>query len=61
MEDGLRMYGTGKGSVQSAFSTDGLTWTMDAGNRIAQGADPGVTALSDGTYLMVYTGNNFNE
>lgn len=57
---GMRFYGTGKGNVQSAFSTDGQSWTMDAGSR-AQGADPGVAKLADGSYLMVYTAANFND
>lgn len=57
---GLRFYGTGKGEVVSAYSADGNTWTMDSGSR-AQGADPGVQQLADGTYIMVYTAANFNE
>lgn len=61
MNNGLRFYGTGKGGVVSAFSTDGSTWTMDTGNRITQGADPGVTQLADGSYLMIYTSMNFNQ
>ncbi|NBS41215.1 hypothetical protein EBS80_00965, partial [bacterium] len=58
--EGLRFYGTGQGSVVSASSADGETWTMDAGSR-APGADPAVSMLDDGTYLMVYTAANFNE
>lgn len=57
---GLRYYGTGKGSVVSAYSSDGYTWTMDAGSR-AQGADPGVQQISDSSYIMIYTAANFNE
>lgn len=58
-EDGVRFYGTGKGGVLSAFSSDGYTWEMDARSRI-QGADPGIQQLADGTYVMVYTSFNFN-
>lgn len=58
--DGLRFYGTGKGGVVSAYSTDGQNWTMDSGTRI-QGADPGVAQLADGSYLMIYTSINFNK
>lgn len=57
---GLRFYGTGQGEVVSAYSADGSTWTMDSGSR-AQGADPGIQQLADGTYIMVYTAANFNE
>ncbi len=57
---GIRMYGTGKGGIISAFSADGFSWKTDSGSR-AQGADPGVTRLADGTYLMVYAAANFNE
>ena len=41
--------------VQSAFSTDGYTWTMDEGKRV-DGADPGVVKLTDGSYVIIYTG-----
>lgn len=58
--EGLRFYGTGKGSVDSAYSADGETWTMDTGSR-SPGADPAIAILDDGTYLMVYTAANFNE
>ena len=54
VDDGLRFYGSGTG-IQSAFSTDGYTWTMDEGTR-ANGADPGVVILNDGSYVMIYTG-----
>lgn len=60
VDDGLRFYGTGAGNVVSAFTTDGSTWTMESGNRVS-GADPGIQQLEDGTYLMIYTGMNFNE
>lgn len=56
---GLRFYGTGKGGVVSAVSTNGSDWTMESGQRI-QGADPAVQRLADGSYLMVYTSINFN-
>ncbi len=59
VDDGLRFYGTDKGDILSAFSSDGYSWKMDDGNRI-QGVDPGVAQLSDGMYVMVYTSMNFN-
>lgn len=59
-EKGLRFYGTGKGGVLSAVSTDGYTWTQESGTR-GQGADPAVQKLDDGTYIMVYTSMNFNN
>lgn len=58
-EDGLRFYGTGQGSVVSAFSSDGYTWEIDEEN-IIQGVDPAVQELEDGSYIMVYTSMNFN-
>ncbi len=58
-EDGLRFYGTGKGSVDSAFSSDGFTWEMDATN-LVQGVDPAIQELDDGSYVMVYISLNFN-
>jgi len=54
VDDGLRFYGSGMG-IQSAFSTDGYTWTMDEGKRV-DGADPGVVKLTDGSYVIIYTG-----
>ena len=53
VDDGLRFYGSGMG-IQSAFSTDGYTWTMDEGKRV-DGADPGVVMLNDGSYVIIYT------
>lgn len=58
-QDRLRFYGTGKGGVVSATSSDGYSWTKEAGTRV-QGADPGVQQLDDGTFVMVYTSMNFN-
>lgn len=59
-DGGLRFYGTNDAGVVSAFSTDGSTWTMESGTR-APGVDPGIQQLADGSYLMIYTGLNFNE
>lgn len=53
-EHGIVFYGTQEGNVASATSEDGYTWTMQEGTR-AQGADPGVVHLADGSYLMVFT------
>ncbi len=55
VDEGIRFYGTGKGGVVSAFSSDGYTWEMDVGARLNGGNDPGVVQLEDGTFLMVYT------
>lgn len=57
-DNGLRFYGSGKG-VTTAFSTDGYTWTID-GTNLAQGGDPAVQKLDDGSYLMVYTSMSQN-
>ncbi len=54
IDGGLRFYGTNNG-VMSAFSTDGYEWEMDTGTRV-DGADPGVAELSDGSYVILYTG-----
>jgi len=69
-DKGYRVYGNlmGPGStpgIASAFSTDGVKWTLDPGTRLPlQGADPkleknappdhGMALLKDGTYLMAY-------
>ncbi len=58
-ENGLRFYGTGEGSVISAYSSDGFTWEIDEKN-LAPGADPAVQKLNDGSYLMIFTSTNFN-
>jgi hypothetical protein len=50
----LRFYGCWNG-IKSATSNDGFAWTMDTGTRVAQGADPGIAKLPDGSYLMIYT------
>lgn len=52
---GLRFYGTAKGNVATAFSSDGSEWTMEKGTLIP-GVDPGIQQLADGSYLLVYVG-----
>ncbi len=63
---GWRYYAftTPVGSIVSFFSSDGWTWTEEAGVRLELDTttglekdsvkDPGVVQLPDGTYLMVY-------
>ncbi|MBI4618150.1 MAG: exo-alpha-sialidase [Planctomycetes bacterium] len=51
----IRFYGTEKGAVWSAVSTDGLAWELEPGRR-ASGADPGVAPAGEGRWLMVSTG-----
>lgn len=57
---GMRFYGTARGSVATAFSSDGSKWTMDEGDIIA-GVDPGIQQLADGSYLLVYVGTKDKE
>jgi hypothetical protein len=49
-EGGLRFY---NGS-ESAFSDDGYNWIIDSGERV-KGADPGISKLPDGSYIIIYT------
>ncbi len=52
-------------AINSFTSTDGITWTADAGTRLTPDAsngvesgnvkDPAVTKLSNGNYLMIYS------
>lgn len=61
----LRVYSfsTETNSINSFSTTDGVTFTPEAGNRLAFGTDPlektwvkdaAVSKLNDGTYLMAY-------
>lgn len=61
IEDNGRLvfYGTSKDGIARAVSGDGYTWEMQEPLGM-RGADPAVQKLDDGTYLMVYTSNNFN-
>lgn len=66
IEGGYRMYGFSptSGDIRSLTSSDGTTWTAEAGVRLALDTtsgfestyvkDPAVIKLLDGTYLMVY-------
>jgi hypothetical protein len=45
----LRFYS----GMRSAISEDGYTWTIEEGQRV-NGADPGITRLPDGSYIIVY-------
>lgn len=60
---GYRFYASAK-EINSFFTTDGKTWTPDAGSRLTSDTssgletafikEPAVVKLSDGNYLMVY-------
>jgi len=70
VDGGYRYYGfvqdqrDGSSYIRSLFTADGVTWTVDPGNRLELNAsnglesvgvkDPAVTRLPDGRYLMVY-------
>ncbi len=55
----------GQRGINSVFTADGVTWTVDAGQRLSPDPastkennglkDPAAVRLSDGTYLMVYS------
>ena len=53
VDGGIRFFGSGLGGVVSAFSTDGFEWTLDDGFR-APGVDPGISQLSDGSFMLIY-------
>jgi hypothetical protein len=68
VDGGYRFYCFGndrKGGITSFFTTDGNTWTADAGYRLSavsnspledgQPTDPAIGRLSDGTYLLIYS------
>lgn len=70
VDGGYRYYGfvqQGDGSfhIRSLFTTDGVNWSVDPGNRLELDTstglesigvkDPGVTRLADGRYLMIYS------
>lgn len=50
--DGVRFYGTGRGGIVSATTTDGFAWKVEDGVR-CRGADPGVLAVGD-RVLLIY-------
>lgn len=60
----------GQVSIRSATSTDGLTWTNDAGNRLVPGGEAltvtnigghSTVKLNDGTYMMSYIGSDHTK
>ncbi len=54
--DSLRFYGTGRGGVLSASSTNGVAWTLDAGVRIeGMAAEGAPIPLADGRMRLIYT------
>ena len=53
VDDGLRFFGSGGG--WSARSKNGSTWQREDGSR-ANGGDPALWRLKDGSYLAVVTG-----
>lgn len=50
--DGVRFYGTGRGGIVSATTTDGFAWKVEDGVR-SRGVDPGVLDLGD-RVLLIY-------
>ncbi len=57
VDEGIRFYGSAKGGVVSAFSTDGFMWEMEEGVRIENAGDAAVVELPNEEYLMIYTGH----
>lgn len=47
-----------EGQVYSAVSSDGLTWTMEEGERMKFATFPEVVGLPDGTWRMYYQGGS---
>ncbi|MBT4604199.1 exo-alpha-sialidase [archaeon] len=58
IDEELYFYGSGmKGPV--AKSTNGFEWEISSETNVL-GADPGITQLDDGSFVMIYTNMNFN-
>ncbi len=61
-DDGIRLYYFGDLGIQSAFSKDGVTWTLEPGARVATPsgsnlfliADPAPARRKDGTIVMYF-------
>ncbi len=53
-EEGFRAYGWTPKGIVSMVSDDGRTWRREAGIRLAEGWDPAVVRLKNGTFLMLY-------
>lgn len=51
----LRFYGTGRGGIWCARSSDGEKWIVDKQTISIRGADPGVALLPSGEMLIVAT------
>lgn len=55
LSDGrVRIYYTGGGGINSIISSDGLNFTREEGTRLANGVDPNVIIMADGTFFMFY-------
>lgn len=54
--DTITFLGTADGGLWSASSADGTTWTSPTRWTTVAGADPGFVRLSDGAWLVVFTG-----
>ncbi len=52
--EGVRAYVSGRDGVRSLVSDDGENWRPEPGLRIADGWDPAVVRLEDGSFLMLY-------
>ncbi len=53
-DDEYRLYASCPAGIMSATSTDGATWTREAGMRFVGGQDPAVIKLRKDAYLMLY-------
>ena len=51
---GLRAYVSSGDGIRSLVSANGRTWKEENGVRLANGGDPAVVQLKDGSYLMLY-------
>jgi len=54
VRDSLRAYVSSEAGVRSLVSRDGRDWASEPGLRLANGWDPAVARLKDGSYLMLY-------
>ena len=57
----MRSYASSQKGIVSLLSSNGRDWSREQGMRLAQGWDPAVARLKDGSYLMVYCANRGNS
>jgi len=51
---GVRAYCSTREGIGSLISADGVQWKMEKGIRLADGCDPAVVQVADGTFVMLY-------